>query len=88
MNRKQRRAAQKLARKNKNTDLEEKLSLHDRLSESCRVCERDFDKKDMKMVSEWMVVVRENEKSVNLYCPSCWDNAKKIISEIKESEIK
>jgi len=88
MNRKQRRAAQKLARKSKNTDLEEKISLHDKLSESCRVCEKEFDKKDMKMLSEWMVVVREKEQSVNLYCPECWDKAKKIISELQETEKK
>ena len=36
------------------------------------------------MAMTWSVVVREKENKVNLYCPTCWDNAHKMISELKE----
>ena len=36
------------------------------------------------MAMTWTVVVREEELKVNLYCPTCWDNANKLIKEIKE----
>ena len=42
------------------------------------------DKKDKQMAMTWSVVVREQEGKVNLYCPECWDNAHKLIKEIKE----
>ena len=84
MNRQQRRKLKSIAKKQKNKDLEEKLDLHDKLDESCRVCEKPFDKSDMEMLAAWMVVVREKEKSVNLYCPECWEDAKKIVSRLQE----
>ncbi len=36
------------------------------------------------MAMTWTVVVREKEGKVNLYCPKCWDDAQKLIAQIKE----
>jgi hypothetical protein len=84
MNRKQRRARDKKIKKSKTetTDMEQKLGLFDLMSDECLVCHTPFDKTNKEMVKTWNVVVREQEKSVKIYCPSCWNNAIKILKEI------
>ena len=84
MNRKQRRARDKKIKKSKEktTDMEQKLGLFDLMPNKCLVCHKAFDKTDKEMVKTWNVVVREKEKSVKIYCPSCWNNAIKILKEI------
>ena len=86
MNRKQRRATQALARKSGNKDLENKMNLLASMSESCDACDSIFNKQDDKMVNEWTVVVREDEKATRLYCPDCWSKAKKLIEKVKEED--
>jgi ribosomal protein L44E len=82
MNRKQRR---KLGiKKNKESDVEEKLGIFDKLPLACTNCDLAYDKKDKTMAMSWTVVVREEEQKVNLYCPTCWENANKLIQKIKE----
>jgi hypothetical protein len=81
MNRAQRR---KLGIKNKKPDLEKKLGLFDKIPDQCLNCLSPYDKKNKLMVKTWTVVIREKEGKVNLYCPTCWDNANKLIKEIKE----
>ena len=83
MNRKQRRAAAKQAKKDGNEDMIEKVALFGKLGNECLVCNKPFDKKDKEMVMSWNVVVREKEDMVNLYCPECWTGALKILNEIK-----
>ena len=83
MNRKQRRAAQKLARKSKNSDLENKIKLFSTMSDSCNACEEPFDKNNEKMINEWTVVVRQDEKETRVYCPSCWKKAKDLVEKSK-----
>ena len=80
MNRAQRR---KLGIKGKKPDLENKIGLFDKLPKQCTNCDKPYDKKDKEMVTTWSVVVREQESKVNLYCPTCWDNAKKLITQIQ-----
>tara|TARA_Y100001973_G_scaffold106046_1_gene181737 strand:- start:5559 stop:5837 length:279 start_codon:yes stop_codon:yes gene_type:complete len=80
MNRAQRR---KLGIKKK-PDLDKKIGLFDKLPDQCTNCDKAYDKKSKKMAMTWSVVVREQEGKVNLYCPTCWDNAHKLIREIKE----
>jgi uncharacterized protein with PIN domain len=63
-----------------------KINMFGRLEDSCLVCEKPFDKKDREMVMSWYVVVREEEKKVNLYCPSCWGAAMKAIEEVKGND--
>ena len=83
MNRKERRKIESQARKAGNKDLEDKMKLYSKLSDKCRVCESKLDKSDLKMLSEWMVVVRQEENRVNLYCPKCWKNAVETIENLK-----
>ena len=82
MNRAQRRAQKKKLR-NKN-DLQEahpSLEMFELLPDECSACQTPYDKKDKKMVVTWSVVVREQEKIVRLYCPTCWNTAKRVIKE-------
>ena len=83
MNREQRRAAEKQAKKDGNGELSEKITLFGKLGDSCLVCAKPFDKKDREMVMSWSVVVREQEGKVNLYCPPCWSGAIELLNEIK-----
>jgi len=83
MNREQRRAAAKQAKKDGNEDVAEKVALFGKLGDECLVCNKPFDKKDKEMVMSWNVVVREKEDKVNLYCPECWSGALELLKEIK-----
>ena len=80
MNRAQRR---KLGIKKK-PDLDKKIGLFDKLPKQCTNGDKPYDKKDKKMAMTWSVVVREQENKVNLYCPVCWDEAHKLIAQMKE----
>ena len=81
MNREQRRAAVKQAKKDGNEELSEKLTLFGKLGDSCLTCDKPFDKKDKEMVMSWSVVVHGEEEIVRLYCPDCWTMAKKITED-------
>ena len=83
MNRKQRRARDRQIKKSKEktSDLEQKLGLFDLIPDDCFVCHKSFDKGDKEMVSTWNVVVREQERNVKIYCPTCWNNAKNILKQ-------
>ena len=85
MNRKQRRAIAKKHKKKGNKDLAEKIMMFDKLPEQCFMCESEFDKTNQEMVSSWNVVVREAQGKVNLYCPSCWEEAQKILTKVIKS---
>lgn len=80
MNRAQRR---KLGIKKK-SELDKKVGIFEKLPSKCTNCDKPYDKKSKKMAMTWSVVVREQEEKVNLYCPVCWDNAQKLIKQIKE----
>ena len=80
MNRAQRR---KLGIKKK-PDLEKKVGLFDKLPKQCTNCGKRFDKNSKEMAMTWTVVVREKENKVNWYCPACWENAHKLIAQMKE----
>lgn len=84
MNREQRRAAAKQAKKDNNPALEEKISLFGELPDECLTCEKPFDKKDKDMALTWSVIVHQEEKVVRLYCPDCWDRAVKITEDFKK----
>ena len=84
MNREQRRAMAKQAKKDGNEDVVEKVALFGKLGDECLVCNKPFDKKDKEMVMSWNVVVREKEEKVNLYCPDCWNGALDMLKQAKE----
>ncbi len=83
MNRKQRRARDKQIKKSKTktSDIEQKLDLFGMMPDECFVCHDSFDKTNRDMVMTWNVFVREKERSVKVYCPTCWDNAKQILEQ-------
>jgi len=83
LNRAQRRAAAKAAKKDGNKELSEKIFLFNQLPDECLACARAFDKGDRQMVMEWNVVIREKEKIVRLYCPECWHKAKKLVEQLE-----
>lgn len=82
MNREQRRAAARRARKEGNPELEEKITLFGKLPNECMVCEAPFDKGNKQMVQSWNVVVHDRKEQVRLYCPSCWGQAVKLVEEV------
>ena len=78
MNREQRRAAAK----NKQTEnLEDKIALFGKLPDECLTCLKAYNKKDKEMAMTWSVVVHGEEEVVRLYCPECWNKAKKITED-------
>jgi hypothetical protein len=79
MNRKQRRALKKMSPAEK--ALSEKVALLGTLPPSCNVCQKEFDKKDRKMVTSWSVVVRKGAQTVRLFCPECIEKTKEKIDE-------
>ena len=84
MNRKQRRAMNKQLQKQgaSEEDLAKQLMMFDQLPDECSACVKPFDKKNREMVMSWNVVVRNDEKQVRLYCPSCWEAAQKAIKKV------
>lgn len=84
MNRKQRRAAMKEAKSEGNQELESKIALFGKMPDECLTCETPFDKKDKEMALSWNVVVHGEDEVVRLYCPECWDKAKKITEDFKK----
>ena len=84
MNRKQRRAAMKEAKSDGNQELESKIALFGKMPDECFTCEAPFDKKNKEMAMSWNVVVHGEEEIVRLYCPECWDKAKKIAEDFKK----
>ena len=65
-------------------EMAQKISMFDRMPEECLLCEKPFDKRDKDMVMSWIVVVREEEDKVNLWCPECWTNAQTILHDFAE----
>ena len=88
MNRKERRARDRQIKKSKKkkTDVGQKLGLIDLLPSECMICSAEFDKNNKEQVMTWNVVVREKERIVRVYCPTCWNKAQKIIAEISEKQ--
>ena len=84
MNRKQRRAAAKAAKKGGDKELSEKIFLFEQMPDECSACIKPFDKTDKEMVKLWNVVVREKENIVRLYCPDCWSKAIEIMEDFKQ----
>mgnify|MGYP003653623984 FL=1 len=81
MNREQRREAAKQAKSQGNKEMESKIDLFGKLPDECLTCLKPFDKKDKEMVMAWNVVVHGEEEVVRLYCPDCWEMAKKITED-------
>jgi len=83
MNRKQRRKAAKEARQSGQEELAAKVALFGKMPDECLTCGKEFDKKNKDMALSWSVVVHGEEEVVRLYCPSCWDMARKLTEDFK-----
>ena len=83
MNRKQRRALDKMQRSQNKQEqkLAEKISQFQSLPDECLACTKPFDKTNKEMVKTWNVVVRNDKDTVRLYCPDCWSMATKVATE-------
>ena len=79
------RRINRLRKKEMEKDLREKVSLFNEISDCCNMCEGPFDKKNEEQVKSWRVVVRKQEKKVNLYCPACWDYANEFLEDVREN---
>ena len=69
----------KLERKQKKDvqkELSKKVGLFNLLPEKCHLCEKPYDKKSKEMAQTWIVVVRNEQKLVRLFCPECVDKVK------------
>jgi hypothetical protein len=84
LSRKMKRRALAKQQKETQKDVAQKMNMFERLPDKCSACEKTFDKQNKEMVMTWSVVVRAEEQVVRLYCPECWDKAKKIIKEFGE----
>ncbi len=81
LSKKIRREKEKEAKK----ELQKKVGLFNKLPDHCLACQKDFDKKNKKMVMTWNVVVRSDTEIVRLYCPECWSTAKKVVKETADN---
>ena len=79
MNREQRRAQDKLNKKNQNSEVAEKMAMFGKMPNECLACLTPFDKRNKKQVMSWSVVVRNDKEEVRLYCPECWSKAKAVV---------
>lgn len=73
-------------KKNAEKDLKQKMNMFDRLPAKCNACLADFDKTDREQVMSWYVVERRKQKSVNLYCPTCWKEGTSMVKQIAEEQ--
>ncbi len=68
MNRQQRRNSDKT---NKQSEMQEKMVLFEKMGNKCDACSQHFDNKNKEQVTTWTVMVYNEEQSVKLYCPGC-----------------
>jgi hypothetical protein len=80
----QRKNKKKKKKKLAKEELEIKIALFDKLPKKCLTCEEPFDKMVKEQVMTWNVVVDQKKDVVRLYCPTCFDNAKRIISDFEK----
>jgi predicted RNA-binding Zn-ribbon protein involved in translation (DUF1610 family) len=71
-------------RKDVEKDFKQKINMFDKLPDFCLTCEEPFDKTDIEQVSSWKVVVKSQEETVRLYCPSCFDTATQIVKDFEK----
>ena len=68
-------------------EMNKKISMITDIPDSCLACDAPFDKTSEEQVKSWFVVVRNEAEKPNLYCPSCWKMANKIIEDYKNKNM-
>ena len=61
--------------------LTKQVGMFGRLPDECNVCQKPFDKKSKEMANTWVVVVRNEEKLVRLFCPECVEKVKELFPD-------
>lgn len=61
--------------------LAQSLNMFDRMPNECSACSKPFDKKSKEMAQTWIVVVRNEQKLVRLFCPECIDRVKEVLPD-------
>ena len=84
LERKLRRKKAHQAQKSAEKEITTKVALFGKLGDKCLTCEKRFDKMNKEQAMTWSVVVRDEEETVRLYCPACWDKAVEIVQNFKE----
>ena len=82
------RKIQRKKEKDTQKQMQEQISMFDKMGDECLACQAPFDKTNEEQVKSWVVAVRKKEDKVNLYCPDCWGKANQIIKEFKEQKEK
>lgn len=74
------------AKKDAEKNLAKQINMFDRMPDKCDACSKPFDKKSKEMAQTWIVVVRNEQKLVRLFCPECVDKVKEHLpNENQES---
>ncbi len=73
MNRKQRRALQKIAGKEAVSTIDLMLNI----SNKCLTCDKAFDRMSKEMAMTWTIEVYSAAKETRLYCPECQEKRTK-----------
>ena len=60
-----------------------RMNMFDRLPDKCSACGLEFPKTREAHMT-WQVVVREQQKQVSLFCPSCQEKVKDIVENNNE----
>jgi hypothetical protein len=66
-------------------EMASKVAMFGKIGSECLVCQKPFDKADKEMVKSWYVIVRNESKQVNLYCPPCWQRGNEMVKEFQEN---
>lgn len=85
MNRKQRREMEKKLGKDNSQKLAEKIFQFQNLPDACLACTAAYDKTNKQMARTWNVVV--DGEDVRLYCPKCWNMARKVAKEYYDKKL-
>ena len=65
-------------------DVKNKIALFQRRPDECSACNKGFPEKDREAHMTWQVVVREEQKQVSLFCPSCQEKVKDLVENNNE----
>ena len=70
------RKLQRKKEKDLQKEVSKKVGLFNLMPDKCHICEAPYDKNSKEMAQTWIVVVRNEEKLVRLFCPECVDKVK------------
>ena len=73
MNRKERRALEKIAGKSATSTLDLMLNIGDK----CLTCSKPYDRISKEMAMTWFIEVYKEAKETRLYCPECQEKRTK-----------